>query len=156
MRRTIGAIPLMLLILVLGHFVNILLNAMGAFIHSLRLQYVEFFTKFYEGGGAEFEPFALEHRYTIVPETEATGRDLAEMIKDIGIHPERYLSNENENIKRNGERVWIAWTNKAIRNKEGKVIEVLCIGNDITERRQAEEALRKSEEKFRILIEESP
>ena len=48
---------------------------------------------------------------TIVPEVERSGRDLKEMIEDIGKHPERYTNNENENMRANGERVWIAWTN---------------------------------------------
>jgi len=93
---------------------------------------------------------------TIVPKTETTGRDLVTMIRDIGLHPERYATNENENVLKNGERVWIAWTNKAIRDENGNIIETLCIGNDITERKHAEKALRQEEEKFRVLVEESP
>jgi PAS domain S-box-containing protein len=65
---------------------------------------------------------------TIVPETWSSGLDPVFMIKDIGINPEKYTTNENENMRRNGERVWIAWANKAIRDGNGKVIEILCIG----------------------------
>ncbi len=54
----IGAI-----IFVGGHIFNLLINALGAFIHSARLQYVEFFTKFYEGGGIPFTPFKLKTQY---------------------------------------------------------------------------------------------
>ena len=90
---------------------------------------------------------------TIVPETESSGRDLDFMIKDIGINPEKYINNENENMRRNGERVWVAWTNKAIRDGNGKVIEILCIGNDITEHRQLESLLEESEERYRRLFE---
>jgi len=90
---------------------------------------------------------------TILPETESSGRDLDFMIKDIGIHPEKYINNENENMRRNGERVWVAWTNKAIRDGNGKVIEILCIGNDITEHRQLESLLEQSEERYRRLFE---
>jgi PAS domain S-box-containing protein len=57
---------------------------------------------------------------------------------------------------KNGQRVWIAWTNKAIRDENGAISEILCIGNDITERKRVEEALRESEEKFRNIIEASP
>lgn len=49
----IGAI----LILLLGHALNIFLGVLGPFIQSLRLHYVEFFTKFYKGGGIPFSPF---------------------------------------------------------------------------------------------------
>jgi len=52
-----------ILITVVGHFLNIVINAFGGFVHSLRLQYVEFFTKFYEGGGKEFRPFGKEYKY---------------------------------------------------------------------------------------------
>jgi PAS domain S-box-containing protein len=79
---------------------------------------------------------------TIVPETETSGRDLARMIQDLGERPELYAANENENMLRNGERVWIAWSNSAVRDADGKVAHVLSIGNDITGRKYAEEALR--------------
>lgn len=90
---------------------------------------------------------------TIVPETDSAGLDLDFMIKDIEIHPDKYINNENENMRRNGERVWVAWTNKAIRDRNGKVIEILCIGNDITERRRMENELKEYEERFRRLFE---
>jgi len=93
---------------------------------------------------------------TIVPKTESSGRDLAAMIKDLGIHPERYINNENENMRKNGQLVWIAWTNKGIQDEDGNILEILCVGNDITERKEAEKALRGSEEKFRILADSAP
>ena len=43
-------------ILIVGHLFNLLINALGSFIHSGRLQYVEFFSKFFEGGGTPFRP----------------------------------------------------------------------------------------------------
>lgn len=52
------------LIFILGHVINILINTLGAFVHSLRLHYVEFFGTFYEGGGTEFTPFEEKRRYT--------------------------------------------------------------------------------------------
>ncbi len=51
-------------IFVVGHIFNIVLNTMGAFIHSLRLHYVEFFGRFYEGGGNKFRPFKVDRTYT--------------------------------------------------------------------------------------------
>lgn len=59
-------IILAILITIVGHFLNILINAFGGFVHSLRLQYVEFFTKFYEGGGKEFKPFGKEYKYIVI------------------------------------------------------------------------------------------
>lgn len=53
------------LILIMGHLANLGLSALGAFIHSGRLQYVEFFGKFLEGGGRAFKPFHKPSQYTI-------------------------------------------------------------------------------------------
>ena len=90
---------------------------------------------------------------TIVPQVESTtGRDLRLMIEDIAVNPDRYASNINENMKRGGERVWIAWTNKPILDENGRVVEVLRVGNDITERKWAEEELKRSEERFKVLF----
>lgn len=82
---------------------------------------------------------------TIVPEVDRSGRNLRAMIEDIGRNPERYVNNVNENRRRNGERVWISWTNKPILNDLGQVAEVLCIGNDMTSRKQSEEMLERYE-----------
>jgi len=93
---------------------------------------------------------------TIVPESDSTGRDLIAMIDSIGRSPDEYQNNENENIRKDGERVWIAWANKAICDKYGKVTEVLSFGNDITQRRRAIQALEESEARFRNIYDHSP
>lgn len=53
----------MIVIFVVGHAVTIGLNALGSYVHTMRLQYVEMFSKFYEGGGQPFEPFTLNSKY---------------------------------------------------------------------------------------------
>ncbi|MBN2288414.1 MAG: PAS domain S-box protein [Candidatus Glassbacteria bacterium] len=83
---------------------------------------------------------------TIVPETDTSGRDLKKMVLDIGRHPENFFRNENENMRRNGERVWISWTNKPVYDKQGKVAEIICIGNDITALNRTQKALRENEQ----------
>jgi PAS domain S-box-containing protein len=85
---------------------------------------------------------------TIVPERDSNGLDQQNMILDIGVQPERYSSNENENMRKDGSRVWVSWTNKEIRDKDGNVVEILSIGNDITEYKLAELALRESERRY--------
>lgn len=58
----IGAI-LLLIIFVFGHTLNIAINALGAYVHTCRLQYVEFFGKFYMDGGEPFEPMGQNTKY---------------------------------------------------------------------------------------------
>jgi len=59
-----------ILILLAGHTVNLLLSGISCFVHSLRLCFVEFLFKFYEGGGREYSPFRLRKR-TLVPVKES-------------------------------------------------------------------------------------
>ena len=73
---------------------------------------------------------------TIVPQKNRGGHDLSMMVNDLGFNADGYAINVSENVRRNGDRVWIAWINKAVRNEEGHIVEILCIGNDITDRRQ--------------------
>ena len=54
---------ILLIVFVIGHVFNLAINALGAFVHSSRLQYIEFFGKFYEDGGEEFEPFRKNTKY---------------------------------------------------------------------------------------------
>ncbi len=63
MGTNVLGIVFMILIFIIGHLINIGLNALGAYVHTMRLQYVEMFSKFYEGGGKEFEPFTLNSKY---------------------------------------------------------------------------------------------
>ena len=62
-----GAV-LFILVFVIGHALNLAINAMGAYVHTKRLQFVEFFGKFYEGGGRKFAPFAEHTKYFKVEE----------------------------------------------------------------------------------------
>lgn len=80
---------------------------------------------------------------TIVPEKEFTGRDLAALMKKIQRDPASFEYNENENVKRNGERVWIAWKNKPVYDESGRLVEVLSVGIDITAHKKAEAQMRK-------------
>lgn len=54
------------IVLVMGHLFNMAVNTLGAFVHSGRLQYLEFFSKFFTGGGKGFKPFKSERRYTVL------------------------------------------------------------------------------------------
>jgi PAS domain S-box-containing protein len=75
---------------------------------------------------------------TIVPEKDSRGNDQIGMIQSIGTAPGHYRTHEYENMRSNGERVRVSWTNKALRDPQGKILEILCIGNDVTALREAE------------------
>jgi V/A-type H+-transporting ATPase subunit I len=60
----------MLLVLIGGHLFNIAINLLSGFIHSMRLQFVEFFSKFFEAGGTQFKPFRKQYQFLLVAEKE--------------------------------------------------------------------------------------
>lgn len=82
---------------------------------------------------------------TIVPSSESSGRNLSPLMDDICQNPEKYALNINENIKKNGERVWINWTNKVLLDASGTAIGALSIGSDITKQKLLEEELRQAQ-----------
>jgi len=60
------SVILILVVLVVGHVYNLVMSALSGFVHTLRLQYVEYLPQFFQGGGAPFEPFELKTRYVKV------------------------------------------------------------------------------------------
>jgi V/A-type H+-transporting ATPase subunit I len=62
----VAGIVLLVVIFIFGHIFNIGINVLGGFIHTLRLQYVEFFPKFFVGGGRPFEALKDEHKYITI------------------------------------------------------------------------------------------
>jgi PAS domain S-box-containing protein len=79
---------------------------------------------------------------TIIPEKDNSGRNIEESIRDIKRHPELYTTYENENICKDGRRVWVTWANKAIHDEQRNITEILCVGHDITERKLMENDLQ--------------
>ncbi len=66
----IGAI-IMIILLLGGHSFNLIINTLGAYVHTSRLQYIEFFGKFFEGGGRPFRPFCKTTKFVEIEEREA-------------------------------------------------------------------------------------
>ena len=65
----IGVIAFVL-IFVIGHVFTLAISGLGAYVHTSRLQYVEFFGKFYEAGGRPFKPFKANTKYTLISDKE--------------------------------------------------------------------------------------
>ncbi|MBQ1366773.1 MAG: V-type ATP synthase subunit I, partial [Firmicutes bacterium] len=63
----VGAI-IFIVVFIFGHLLNLGINALGAYVHTNRLQYVEFFSKFYDAGGKKFNPFKTVTKYVQVKE----------------------------------------------------------------------------------------
>jgi PAS domain S-box-containing protein len=119
---------------------------------------ITFFNRFAQDffGYSEAEILGRNVVGTIVAATDSAGRNLEIMIQDLAKHPEKYTDNENENIRRNGELAWVAWTNRAICDDENRVYEILCIGIDRTEQKKAEEIVKNSEERLGQIIDFLP
>ncbi len=60
-------------VFIVGHTLNIGINALGAYVHTNRLQFVEFFGKFYEGGGEKFNPFKINTKHFKIKEEISNG-----------------------------------------------------------------------------------
>jgi PAS domain S-box-containing protein len=105
---------------------------------------IAFFNEFAQGffGYEEEEILGRNLVGTIIPEQDSTGRNMSLMVKDLLENSEQYGVNENECMRKNGERVWISWTNKPVFEKDGLAPEILCVGHDMTERKRQEGALR--------------
>jgi PAS domain S-box-containing protein len=78
---------------------------------------------------------------TIIPENDSEGMILKDLIQKIVENPADYALNENENIKKDGTRVWISWSNKPVKDTDGIVRDILCVENDITALKNAQREL---------------
>ncbi|WP_159787831.1 ATP-binding protein [Sodalinema gerasimenkoae] len=103
--------------------------------------------KFINQFGADFFGFNVAELIgqpvlgTIVPRQDSSGQNLQELVKEICRHPNNFLSNENENINRAGERFYISWVNQL--TQVGDQSELLSIGTDVRDRKRAEDRLSK-------------
>ena len=78
---------------------------------------------------------------TITPKMASSGKDLVALIESVINNTDDHSYNENENIKKNGELVWMAWSNKLVDTSQDSGYEILSVGTDITDRKRAEELL---------------
>ncbi len=93
---------------------------------------------------------------TIVPEIDSSGRNLGNLVAELFENTDQYATNENENIRGNGTRVWVHWMNSRILDEQGNVREILCVGNDATVRKHVEAALEEERHFLRELSDAIP
>ncbi len=67
---TIVGYVVLVIILIGGHFFNMIISTLSSYVHTSRLQYLEFFNKFFEGGGRSFQPFRVKNNYVDIVESE--------------------------------------------------------------------------------------
>jgi len=105
------------------------------------LYFNEFACSFF--GYSQDEIIGMNVLETIVPRAESSGRNLFQHMKDLLKQPDEYMINVNENVRRNGERVWVSWTNKVMFDRAGRFEGILAIGNDITGLKHASDELKR-------------
>lgn len=66
--KSVVGVILFIVVFLIGHIFNMAINLLGAYVHTCRLQYVEFYGKFYEGGGKAFNPFKFKTKYVDIKE----------------------------------------------------------------------------------------
>ncbi|MCM8613779.1 PAS domain S-box protein [Accumulibacter sp.] len=132
-------------------------NANSAIIRWSRDGTITFFNEYAQAFFGWHADEALgQHVGILLPERDTSGADLTALVQDLVAHPDRYASNVNENICRDGRRVWMNWTNRPILDARGQVTEILAIGSDVTERKHAEQAASESRNLLQNIIDSTP
>jgi PAS domain S-box-containing protein len=90
-------------------------------------------------GYSQDEILGMNMLGSIVPNSESCGQFLENQVLDLAQDPDSSSTYEQEGMLKNGRRVWLQWTSWALRNDRGEIIEILSIGNDVTERKRLED-----------------
>ena len=89
-------------------------------------------------GYTETELFSKNAEQIILPPSRANRKGFKDLVIALKKDPDGLRVNENETQRKNGEKIWVAWTYKPIFNEAGMFKEILCIGIDITKRKLAD------------------
>lgn len=102
---------------------------------------ITFFNEFAQQffGFAEEEVLGKPLVGTIAPEQETSGRNLEDLFARMVRDPHHFVKNENENVCKDGRRVWVNWTNRALYDDTGALAGLLCVGLDATERKKTQQ-----------------
>jgi PAS domain S-box-containing protein len=128
-------------------------NANSAIIRWKRDGAIAFFNEYAQKFfGYSAEEVIGRNVNILMPEKESTGGDLTGLLQDIVNHPDRYVNYINENVLRDGSRVWMAWTNRPVFDDDGQVVEILAVGSDITGRKRIEEELTINQSRLDLAL----
>lgn len=83
---------------------------------------------------------------TLIPWVESEGFELQPMVQNFLRYPHYYTHMENECVRSTGERVWISWTHHPFYDSLGQLVEILCIGHDITHKKHIEKTLQQRDQ----------
>jgi PAS domain S-box-containing protein len=89
---------------------------------------------------------------TIIPHKDSEGRDIASMMEDLMKNPDAYPTNVHENMCKDGSLVWVSWSNKPIYDDQGNLVELLAIGNDLTQLKKAEDAVARERSNLQTMF----
>ncbi len=87
---------------------------------------------------------------------EADADPFAEILNELQAHPERSGSGESLHVCRDGRQAWVFWTHKGVLDDRGMLREVLSVGNDITQRKHAQEQLAEAQALLLAALNETP
>ncbi|MHB8995488.1 MAG: MASE3 domain-containing protein [Armatimonadota bacterium] len=90
----------------------------------------------------------------LLPEIDEQGNSLTGLVSSITADPEQYSYHENENITRDGRRLWMTWSNRSLIDEDGRFEGVMAVGTDRTVQHEAEQELRRSQAALRRLASE--
>jgi PAS domain S-box-containing protein len=93
---------------------------------------------------------------TIIPEKDSNGNPMQQIMEQVARFPEKHGYYEVESMRRNGQRVLVAWTNKAVRDAHGRIIEYLCIGHDITEAKKNHQEMGRMRRYLQKIVDAMP
>lgn len=93
---------------------------------------------------------------TLIGERPASLQIWQQWIDQMSHSPDQHQDAELENLRSNGQKVWVKWSNKAILNDQGELAEILAVGFDISDRKQAEAALQEKEQYLRLILDNIP
>lgn len=87
----------------------------------------------------------------LIADTPQSGLTAHSLIQSILEQPETFETNENENVTKDGQQLWLSWSNRVMHDGNGQLTGIMAIGTDRTAQHQAERELQEQQRKLRLL-----